>query len=234
MRGEEGFYHYRQYPAIELARRSSFEQVWHLFAHGHLPDDRELAAFTRTVAQLRPIPPEIGGIVASAALLGVPRTELSALRTALSAVGAATGARPLWDATDEEGLADALRAAAMTPTLLAAIIACATATTRCPREDLPVAANWLYMLTGHEPAPQYARAVEQHLIATVDHGFNASTFTARVVASTGADVYAAICGAIGAFSGPLHGGAPIARSIRWTRSRHTATPPAGAAAARAT
>ncbi|HQV21359.1 MAG TPA: citrate/2-methylcitrate synthase, partial [Gordonia sp. (in: high G+C Gram-positive bacteria)] len=60
VRGEEGFYHYRQYPAIELARRSSFEQVWHLFAHGHLPDDRELAAFTRTVAQLRPIPPEIG------------------------------------------------------------------------------------------------------------------------------------------------------------------------------
>ena len=68
-----------------------------------------------------PDPAEIGGIVASAALLGVPRTELSALRTALSAVGAATGARPPGDATDEEGLADALRAAAMTPTLLAAM-----------------------------------------------------------------------------------------------------------------
>ena len=209
VRGDEGFYHYRQYPAIELARSSSFEEVWHLFAHGHLPDEPELAAFGRKVATMRPIPDEVGGIVASAALLGAPRTELSALRTALSAVGAAAGARPLWDATDEQALGDALRAAAVTPTLLAAMYRLRNGDDPVPpREDLPVAANWLYMLTGHEPAPHYARAVEQYLIATIDHGFNASTFTARVIASTGADVYAAICGAIGAFSGPLHGGAP--------------------------
>jgi citrate synthase len=64
------------------------------------------------------------------------------------------------------------------------------------------------MITGTEPAPEHVRAVEQYLVATVDHGFNASTFTARVVASTGADVAAAVVAAIGAFSGPLHGGAP--------------------------
>lgn len=64
------------------------------------------------------------------------------------------------------------------------------------------------MITGREPAPEHVRAIEQYLIATIDHGLNASTFTARVIASTGADVFAAVCGAIGAFAGPLHGGAP--------------------------
>ncbi len=77
-----------------------------------------------------------------------------------------------------------------------------------PREDLSYAANYLYMLTGEEPDPRHARAVEQYLISTIDHGFNASTFTARVIASTGADVAACLVGAVGALSGPLHGGAP--------------------------
>ena len=64
------------------------------------------------------------------------------------------------------------------------------------------------MLTGEEPEPAHARAVEQYMILTIDHGFNASTFTARVITSTGADLAAALCGAVGALSGPLHGGAP--------------------------
>ncbi len=64
------------------------------------------------------------------------------------------------------------------------------------------------MVTGAEPTPQAARAIEQYQILTIDHGFNASTFTARVITSTGADLAAAVCGAIGALSGPLHGGAP--------------------------
>jgi citrate synthase len=77
-----------------------------------------------------------------------------------------------------------------------------------PREDLSYAANYLYMLTGQEPSDQHARAIERYLISTIDHGFNASTFTARVIASTGADVAACVVGAVGALSGPLHGGAP--------------------------
>jgi citrate synthase len=77
-----------------------------------------------------------------------------------------------------------------------------------PHESLPYAANYLYMLTGEEPSPEHARAVEQYLISTIDHGFNASTFTARVITSTGADLGAAVMGALGALSGPLHGGAP--------------------------
>jgi citrate synthase len=77
-----------------------------------------------------------------------------------------------------------------------------------PHPDLPYAANYLYMMQGEIPKPAYARAVEQYLISTIDHGFNASTFTARVITSTGADLGSAVVGAIGALSGPLHGGAP--------------------------
>ena len=74
--------------------------------------------------------------------------------------------------------------------------------------NLAAAANYLWMLTGAEPSAEQARALEQYLILTIDHGFNSSTFTARVITSTGADLAAAVCGAIGALSGPLHGGAP--------------------------
>jgi citrate synthase len=77
-----------------------------------------------------------------------------------------------------------------------------------PHPDLGYAANYLYMLSGEIPDPDHARAIEQYQITTVDHGFNASTFTARVITSTGADLGAAVVGAIGALSGPLHGGAP--------------------------
>jgi citrate synthase len=77
-----------------------------------------------------------------------------------------------------------------------------------PHPDLPYAANYLYMLTGEVPDPDHARAIEQYLISTTDHGFNSSTFTARVITSTGADLGSAVVGAIGALSGPLHGGAP--------------------------
>ena len=77
-----------------------------------------------------------------------------------------------------------------------------------PDPQLGYAANYLYMMHGEVPSPEHAAAVEKYLISTIDHGFNASTFTARVITSTGADLGAAVVGAIGALSGPLHGGAP--------------------------
>jgi citrate synthase len=77
-----------------------------------------------------------------------------------------------------------------------------------PHPDLGYAANYLYMIHGSVPEPDHARGVEQYQITTVDHGFNASTFTSRVITSTGADLAAAVVGGIGALSGPLHGGAP--------------------------
>jgi citrate synthase len=207
VRGQEGFYHYRQYSAVELAERRSVEDVWHLLFEGALPDAGQGVEFVRQVRPLRHLSPDV-----RTALPAIARTRpapLDGLRTALSLSGAADGLRPLWDLDEPARRADALRICAQVPTLLAAQHRLGNGQEPiAPREDLSYAANYLYMLTGQEPSDQHARAIERYLISTIDHGFNASTFTARVIASTGADVAACVVGAVGALSGPLHGGAP--------------------------
>ncbi|MER5766402.1 citrate synthase/methylcitrate synthase [Streptomyces sp. NPDC001985] len=232
VRGREGFYHYRQYSAAELARSRGFEDIWHLMFHGHLPDAAERAAFLARTASLRRLPDEVRAALPAIARASAPSGPLAGLRTALSLLGAAAGLRPVYDLAPEERRADALAACAAVPTLLTALHRLGEGLEPVePRADLPYAANYLYMLTGTEPDPVRARAVEQYLNSTVDHGFNASTFTGRVIASTGADVVAALTGAIGALSGPLHGGAPSraldtldaigtpGRSRSWIRER---------------
>ena len=209
VRGDEGFYQYRQYSAIDLARTKTFEEVWFLFVYGRLPDPDELDAFVVTTRALRAIPAELSSLLRTIALAGNERQMLARLRTVLSAAAATTSVVPLWDAGPDQRIADSLAATAMTPTILAALHRIRAGEDPLPpRDDLSTAENWLYGLTGKQPEPERARAIEQYLIATVDHGFNASTFTARVIASTGADVFSAVCGALGAFSGLLHGGAP--------------------------
>ena len=91
-----------------------------------------------------------------------------------------------------------------------------------PRDDLGHGAHLARLLHGVEPDPERARALEQYLVLTIDHGFNASTFTARVIASTGSDAGACFTGALGALAGPLHGGAPSRCSTCSTRSRRRA------------
>ena len=98
--------------------------------------------------------------------------------------------------------ANALQISALVPTLITALYRLRQGSEPIePHPDLPYAANYLYMLTGEQAAPAHVRAIERYLISTIDHGFNASTFTARVVASTGADLGAAVVAAIGALSG---------------------------------
>ncbi|MFG2758947.1 citrate synthase [Streptomyces wuyuanensis] len=209
VRGREGFYHYRQYSAVELAESRGFEDVWHLMFHGRLPDAAEREAFLAGTAALRGLPDEVRAALPAVARTSGPSGPLAALRTALSLLGASAGFRPVYDLGPEERRADALAACSAVPTLLTALHRLGRGLEPVePREDLPYAANYLYMLTGSEPDPARAWAVERYLVSTVDHGFNASTFTARVIASTGADAAACLVGAIGALSGPLHGGAP--------------------------
>ncbi|MFD9585896.1 citrate synthase/methylcitrate synthase [Streptomyces sp. NPDC059980] len=209
VRGLEGFYHYRQYSAVELAQTRDFEDVWHLLAHGDLPDAPRRASFTERTGALRRLPDDVrAALPAIAAATGLSG-PLAGLRTALSLLGASLGFRPVYDINAERRRDDGLAAAAAVPTLLTALYRIGQGLEPVePREDLGYAANYLYMLTGSEPDARRARAVEQYLISTIDHGFNASTFTARVIASTGADVAACLVGAVGALSGPLHGGAP--------------------------
>ncbi|MCG7206250.1 citrate synthase/methylcitrate synthase [Streptomyces arenae] len=209
VRGSEGYYHYRQYSAVELARTRSFEDVWHLLVHGDLPDPGRAAAFAAETAALRRLPEEVRTALPAVAAASAVSGPLAGMRTALSLLGAARGLRPVYDIDADRRRADTVAACAAVPTLLTALYRLGRGLEPVePRADLPYAANYLYMLTGSEPDPRRARAVEQYLISTIDHGFNASTFTARVIASTGADVAACLVGAVGALSGPLHGGAP--------------------------
>ena len=205
VRGDEGFYHYRQYSAIDIALHMTFEDAWFLMVEGRLPSDSERAEFLRTVAPLRVLPTDVAASVKTVALSG-PKQPLFALRTVLSGMA---GAVPLYESSESDKRTTALRLCAMTPTILAAVHRIRTGQNPIePRDDLTTAQNWLFMITGQVPENDHARAIDRYLTATIDHGFNASTFTARVVASTGSDITSAVCAAIGAFAGPLHGGAP--------------------------
>ncbi len=207
VRGREGFYHYREYSALDLAHRRSLEDVWHLLLEGRLPTAPEGAAFARKVAAARHLPAAV--LAALPAIAAAGGSPLDGLRTTLSLLGSARALAPVYDLNPEQRRRDALGLAAAVPTILAALHRLGAGKEPLePRDDLGHAAAYLTMLTGEEPAPERARAVEQYLLLTVDHGFNASTFAARVVASTGADVAACLVAAIGALSGPLHGGAP--------------------------
>ena len=148
-------------------------------------------------------------LLPAVAAIGDEFVPLDALRSSVSLVAAAIGCRPSLDIDAVALRSDAERICAVIPTLIMALYRLSRGEEPIdPHPDLPYTANYLYMLTGDEPAPEFARAVEQYQISTIDHGFNASTFTARVITSTGADLGSAVVGAIGALSGPLHGGAP--------------------------
>jgi citrate synthase len=208
VRGEEGFFHYRGYDATELARRCSFEQVWHLLVNGELPTDDELRTFSARAVEYRALPGGIPDLLPAVAAL--PNyTPLGALRSAVSLTAAAIGTEPTLDIPPEQVRDEALRMAAVVPVLLMRLHRHHQGLDPVePDPDLGYAAAYLQMLTGERPDPVKARAVEQYLILTMDHGFNSSTFTSRVITSTGSDIGSALTGAIGALAGPLHGGAP--------------------------
>ena len=207
VRGAEGFYHYRQYSAVDLAEQRPLEDVWRLMIDGSLPvTQAERDQFLAEVRPLRTIPDVVRDVLPVIARASEP---LEGLRTALSLAAADRGMQPNIDIDARQRRVDALFLCAVTPALLCALHRLRHGEEPVePRDDLGYAANYLWMLTGTEPQAQYARAVEQYLISTIDHGFNASTFTGRVVASTGADLGACVVAAVGALSGPLHGGAP--------------------------
>src|SRR5918996_1895770 len=207
VRGREGFFHYRQYSAPELAAKRDFEDVWHLLFEGDLPDRAARRAFLDEVRPLRAIPDEVVPVLPEIAGAGQRFDPLDALRAAYSVLS--LGFRPWLDVDAAELRSQAMRTCAVFPTLTAALYRLRNGEKPVePHEDLGHAANYLYMMSSEIPAEEHARALEQYLVLTIDHGFNASTFAARVITSTGADLGSAVVGALGALSGPLHGGAP--------------------------
>jgi citrate synthase len=197
--GTAGRLIYRGYNIHDLATTTSFEEVAYLLWYGHLPNIAELTDLKSQLATQRTLPQSVLEVLHS-----IPPTAepMDALRTAASA----------WGATTIKGKPTVEQAIALTarfPLFLAAFNAMRNGREILEaRPDLGYAANYLYLLTGKLPEEQHVRALDAYLVLLADHGMNASTFTARVVASTESDIVSATVAAIGALKGPLHGGAP--------------------------
>jgi citrate synthase len=203
--GQRGVLIISGYPLDELAGKVTFEEAAYLLWNGRLPDRSEAEAMRREMAPLRAIPETTMALLVEAAKRRVP--AMDALRMACSTLSLDVG-----DADDISHDADRALArmlVARFPTIVAAYVRLVAGQEPvAPRVDLPLAANFLYMTTGAEPDPVAARALDTYWVTVIDHGMNASTFTARVIASTRSDMVSAATGAIGALKGPLHGGAP--------------------------
>ncbi|HEX5548897.1 MAG TPA: citrate synthase [Ktedonobacterales bacterium] len=198
--GNEGRLVYRGYDIGQLAGKAAFEEVCFLLWKGHLPNQVELDALRATMSAQRALP---DAVLATIKAMPASADPMDSLRTGASAIGAAL---PIsGTATFEQALALAARF----PTIVAAFDRLRKGKELvAPRADLGHAANYLYMLTGEVPPENHVKSLDTYLVLLADHSMNASTFTARVIASTESDICSAIVGGIGALKGPLHGGAP--------------------------
>ncbi len=196
--GHEGRLLYRGYDIAELAAHSTWEETTYLLWNGHLPTVNELKSFNDEVSAKRPIPRDLLSIQST-----LPRNcdTMDALRVGVAALGVFDD--PMY--TQQE---KAMSIASKMGTVVAAIHRHKHGQeVLLPRDELSFASNFLYMVTGEVPSDEDARLMDVLLILHADHEFNASTFTARVIASTLSDICSAITGAVGALKGPLHGGA---------------------------
>src|SRR5436305_6595085 len=198
--GEAGVLLLAGFPVEEIAPRATFEEMTWLLWHGALPTAAELEAFRARLAARRVLPAATLELLREAARKRV--APMDALRMAAGTLSLAEGA-------GDDPKEDALLLTAAFPTIVAAYWRLLRGEEPlAPHADLGHAANFLFMLAGEEPAAERARGLETYLNTVSDHGFNASTFTARVIVSTRSDLVSGVAGAVGALKGPLHGGAP--------------------------
>jgi citrate synthase len=199
--GANGRLVYRGYVIADLAEEMSFEEVAYLLWYGHLPTRVELDGLTNELAASRTLTQ-----AATIALDALPKDTdpMDVLRSVVSVQG-------VEHKLEKPTIPLAIHATASFPTILAMFhrrqLGLAPVV---PRPDLGHAANYLYMLNGQEARPELVRALDTYLVLLADHGMNASTFVARVIASTDSDLASCLVGAIGALKGPAHGGAPSA------------------------
>jgi len=191
--GERGELVIAGFPVGELAGHATFEETTWLLWHGDLPSARQLEAFRADLAAERGLAPATVALLRECARAAID--PMDALRIAAGTISLTSGTAPA--------------IVARFPTIVATFWRLSRGAEPLePRSDLGHAANFLYMLSGDAPDPEKVRGLETYLNTVVDHGLNASTFTARVITSTGSDLVSAVVGAIGALKGPLHGGAP--------------------------
>jgi citrate synthase len=191
--GERGELVIAGYPVGELAEHATFEETTWLLWHGELPSSAQLESFRAELAAARDLSPATQSLLRDCANAGLD--AMDALRAAAGTISLRT--------EDPAGIV------ACMPAIVAAYWRLRRGQEPiAPRRDLGHAASFLYQLSGQLPDPEQVRGLETYLNTVVDHGLNASTFTARVITSTGSDLVSAVVGAIGALKGPLHGGAP--------------------------
>ncbi|HEV2485287.1 MAG TPA: 2-methylcitrate synthase [Terracidiphilus sp.] len=200
--------HYRGYDIVDLAARCEFEEVAHLLIHGRLPNARELAAYKERLVSLRWLPEK----VKQALELLPPRSHpMDVLRTGVSVMGCVRPESLEQGESGARAIADTLLAAQ--PSMLLYWYHFAhdgkriDVETPLDSKSDSIAAHFLHLLHGAAPSAMWTAAMQASLILYAEHEFNASTFTARVIAGTGSDMYSSIAGAIGALKGPKHGGA---------------------------
>lgn len=201
--GEAGLLSYRGYDIYEVAKNdATFDEVAYLLLEGRLPTREELSAFSQALVAARNVPKTILDMIKLSPREAHPMVVLQTTTAALGMFDEVQG---------EDRAANIKRAISLTakfPTLIAAFARHKQGQEFvAPRNDLDHAANFLYMVNGEAPSQKAARTFEMALILHMEHSFNASTFTTRVVGGTLAPMYAAVSAGVGALYGPLHGGA---------------------------
>ncbi len=196
--------HYRGYDILEIAERCEFEEVAHLLIHERWPNADELADYKQRLRRGRALPAPLR---AALELLPAATHPMDVLRTGVSALGCLEGEEPAHAAEPARALADRLLAAL--PSMLCYWYHFSRDRRRIEvqTDDDSVAAHFLHLLHGRPAPAAWTRAMHTSLNLYAEHELNASTFTARVIAGTGSDLYSCIVGAIGALRGPKHGGA---------------------------
>jgi 2-methylcitrate synthase len=202
---DRGILRYRGYDIADLAEHASYEEVAYLLLEEELPSAEELAAFAEELGA-RSLPEAVSAIVDANAAAASP---MEMLRTAASALSFGDPAEDAIDAENERRKAVSL--VAQLPTIVARYERSRRGEEAVePEPELGYAESFLTMLRGEAPAPEETRAFEVAMILHAEHELNASTFTARVVAGTNADLHSAVVAAICALKGPMHGGANVA------------------------
>jgi 2-methylcitrate synthase len=196
--------HYRGYDILDVAETCEFEELAHLLVHGTLPTVAELAAYTTKLKSLRGLP---AAVRASLEALPAAAHPMDVMRSGVSALGCVLPEAPDHDHPGARDIADRLMASLGSMLLYWYHYAHNGKRIEVETDDDNIGGHFLHLLHGTTPSAEHVRAMHTSLNLYAEHEFNASTFTARCIAGTGADIHSAITGAIGALRGPKHGGA---------------------------
>jgi len=196
--------HYRGYDILDIAEQAEFEEVAYLLVHGKLPNAAELRGYKTKLKALRGLPAQVKAVLES---LPAGSHPMDVMRTGVSALGCVLPEKDDHNSPGARDIADRLMASLGSVLLYWYHYAFNGRRIDVETDDDSIAAHFLHLLHGQAPSELWIRAMHMSLNLYAEHEYNASTFTCRVIAGTGSDMYSAIAGGIGALRGPKHGGA---------------------------